>query len=49
MNVVARLKPGMTMAAARADMEAIAGRLAASHQFNKNTGVTLVLLREDNS
>jgi putative ABC transport system permease protein len=47
MNVVARLKPGVTMAAARSDMEAIAGRLAATHQFNKNTGVTLVPLREE--
>jgi putative ABC transport system permease protein len=47
MNVVARLKPGTTMSAARADMEGIARRLEAMHVFNKNTTVKLVPLREE--
>jgi putative ABC transport system permease protein len=47
MNVVARLEAGTTMTAARADMTAIAERLAATYTFNKNTSVTLVPLREE--
>jgi putative ABC transport system permease protein len=47
MKVVARLKPGVTMAAARADLDAIAAQLAATYPFNKGTGVTLVSLREE--
>jgi predicted permease len=47
MKVVARLKPGVTMTAARADMDVIAARLAATYPFNKGTGVTLVPLREE--
>ena len=43
---VARLKPGVTPAAARADLDGIAARLEATHQFNKDTGVTVVPLRE---
>jgi putative ABC transport system permease protein len=46
-SVVARLKTGTTMAAARAEMEAMAQRLAATYEFNKNTSVTLVPLREE--
>jgi putative ABC transport system permease protein len=46
-SVVARLKTGTTMAAARAEMEAMAQRLAATYEFNKNTTVTLVPLREE--
>src|SRR5579859_5930976 len=46
-NIVARLKTGTTMAAARADMETVAERLAAAHAFNRNTSVTLVPLREE--
>jgi putative ABC transport system permease protein len=46
LNVVARLKAGTTIAAARAEMTAIAERLAATYAFNKNTTVTLVPLRE---
>jgi putative ABC transport system permease protein len=47
MNVVARLKADTTMTAARAEMEAIARRLAATYTFNKNSTVTLVSLREE--
>jgi putative ABC transport system permease protein len=46
MNVVARLKTGTTMDAARGEMETIAARLAATYEFNKNSSVTLVPLRE---
>jgi len=46
-NVVARLKPGVTIDAARAEMEAIAARLAAIYEFNKNSSVTIVPLREE--
>jgi predicted permease len=47
MNVIARLKPGTTMATARAEMEAIAQRLEATYAFNNKTTVTLVPLREE--
>ena len=46
-QVVARLKGGTTIAAARAEMEGIAQRLAATYAFNKNTTVRLVPLREE--
>jgi putative ABC transport system permease protein len=46
-NVVARLHPGTTISAARADMTGLASRLAAAYTFNKNTTVTLVPLREE--
>jgi putative ABC transport system permease protein len=45
-NTVARLKPDVTVAAARADLDAIAAQLEATYQFNKGTGVTVVPLRE---
>ena len=45
--VLARLKPGTTIADARAEMAGIAQRLAATYAFNKNSGVTLVPLREE--
>jgi predicted permease len=47
MSVVARLRPGVTISDARAEMDAIARRLAATHAFNKDTGVTLVSMREE--
>jgi len=47
LNVVARLRPATPIAAARAEMTAIAERLAATHAFNKNTSTTLVPLREE--
>ena len=47
MNVVARLEAGTTLAAARAEMDGIASRLTDQHIFNRNTGVTLVSMREE--
>src|SRR5499425_1818189 len=44
---VARLKPGVTLSQARAEMEVIAARLAEQHkQFNRGYSVNLVPLRE---
>ena len=40
-------EPGRTLAAARTEMEAIARRLAGEYEFNKNTSVKLVPLREE--
>jgi putative ABC transport system permease protein len=45
-NVIGRRKPGVTIDAARADMTTIADRLAATYEFNKNSSVRLVPLRE---
>ena len=45
-NVVGRLKAGTNLETARADMDAIGSRLAAMYEFNRNTSVTLVPLRE---
>jgi putative ABC transport system permease protein len=47
MNVVARLQPGVDIEAARAELNAIAARLEQQHVFNRNSGVTLVPLREE--
>jgi predicted permease len=47
LNVIARLETGATIDGARAEMEGIAGRLAAAHAFNKGTSVTLIPLREE--
>jgi predicted permease len=46
-NVVGRLQPGVTVAAADTEMKAIARRLAETHAFNKDTSVDLVPLREE--
>ncbi len=46
-SVVARIKQDSSIAAARSDLEAIAARLASLHEFNKNTSVTIVPLREE--
>ena len=46
-NVIARLEGHTTIAAARAEMEAIAERLAATYAYNKHTSVRLVSLREE--
>jgi predicted permease len=47
MNVVARLRSGTTMSAARAEMTGIAARLAATYPFNKHTSLLIVPLREE--
>ena len=48
MNTIARLKPGVTIAQARADMEAIAQNLAATYpESNKGGSATLVPLKAD--
>ncbi len=47
LRVVARLKRGTAVAAARSEMRAIAQRLAATYEFNKNTTVDVVPLREE--
>jgi predicted permease len=48
MNSVGRLKPGVTLAQANADMDAIAQNLAAAYpEANKGRGITLVPLKTD--
>jgi predicted permease len=48
MNSVGRLKPGVSFAQARADMDAIAQNLAAAYpEANKGSGITLVPLKTD--
>jgi putative ABC transport system permease protein len=46
-NVVGRRKTGTTLAETRAEMEGIARRLAAMHEFNKGSSVKLSSLREE--
>jgi predicted permease len=46
-HVIGRLQDGATLAGARTEMEGIAARLAATYEFNKNTTVDLVPLREE--
>ncbi len=48
MQVIGRLKPGVSIEQARADMDSIAQNLAAAYpDANKGTGVTLVPLKKD--
>jgi predicted permease len=47
-HAVGRLKPGITLSQAKADMEAIAENLAAAYpEVDKAVGITLVSLKED--
>jgi putative ABC transport system permease protein len=46
-NVVARMQPGATVGSVQAEMEGISARLAAAYDFNKNTSVRIVPLREE--
>jgi putative ABC transport system permease protein len=46
-SVVARVKAGIDLAAARADMDQIAMRLASMYEFNKNRAARIVPLREE--
>ena len=47
MDAIGRLKPGVTLAQARADMSGISGRLAATYpQTNVGVGATLMPLKE---
>ena len=47
-RVIARMKPGVTVAQARANMEAVARNLAAAYpQADKDLGVTLLSMKED--
>ena len=45
-NVMGRTKAGTTIDAARSDMQRIAQRLASIHEFNKNTTVNVISMRE---
>ena len=47
LNVVARLKPGVTIAQAREDMHAIARRMQDQGLYDKRAGVVVTPLRED--
>jgi len=46
-NVLARLNPGVTVASAQTEMAGIADRLASTYDFNKNTSVKIVPLRDE--
>jgi putative ABC transport system permease protein len=46
MNVAGRMAPDASLSSARAEMEAIAARLARTHAFNEHTSVRLTSLRE---
>ena len=48
MDAIGRLKPGVSLAAARADMNQIARNLAAAYpNEDKNAGVTILSLKQD--
>jgi putative ABC transport system permease protein len=47
LNIVGRLRPEVTTAAARTEIESIAGRLSRIHAFNRDTTAVLVPLREE--
>src|SRR5258706_2469720 len=47
LNVVARMKPGVTLQAAREDMKAIAARLAAQYPSNQRIGAVVDPIKDD--
>jgi len=48
MDAVGRLKPGITVAQARADMAGVAQNLARAYpEANKNSGITIIPLKQD--
>lgn len=47
MNVVGRRKSGVSPEAARVEMEGLAGRLATTHAFNRDTTVLIFPLRQE--
>jgi putative ABC transport system permease protein len=47
LTTVARLKPGVTVAQARQEMDAISRRLASQHTQDRGLGVDLVTLKDD--
>jgi predicted permease len=48
MNVIGRLKPGVSLAQARADMDSVANNLAAAYpEADKGIGITVVTLKTD--
>ena len=47
LSVIARLKPGFTIAQAQAEMETVTGQLAQEHQENAGLGARVVSLHED--
>ncbi len=47
LTTVARLKPGVSLAQAQQEMEAIARRLAAEHRQDRTLGVVLVTLKDE--
>ncbi len=46
LHIIGRVRSGVTIGAARSEMEDIARRLAATYTFNRNTSVTVTPLRE---
>ena len=47
LNIVGRIAPDATIKSAQTEMAGIAERLSKTHEFNKNTSVVLVPLREE--
>jgi putative ABC transport system permease protein len=47
LNVIARLKPGVTITQAQADMDVITGQLAQEHEMNAGLGAKVVPMHED--
>lgn len=47
LNAIGRVRPGITVAAARTEMTRLAARLASTYAFNQNTTVDVVPLRQE--